>query len=174
MLCILGFLLPTDAERKLHNSWGAHSFGWRLLLSLRAELWIVKPENVQYLPRGIWCSYLALHYHLFRNVKFYFINQGVFFFLLPLPVFITIILRMSPGADGHQTTITSLPVQQCTFLCVRIPQGMFCMHAAHLGKYLELADLLGIEFYFLSHGNHQFLLSANGCLSSEDTFLMEK
>lgn len=81
---------------------------------------------------------------------------------------------MLPGADGHRTTIIFLPVQQGTFLCVRIPEGVFCIHTAHLGKHLELADLLGIEFYFLSHGNHQLLLSTNGCLSSEDTFLMEK
>lgn len=160
---MLGLLLPTDAGRILHNSWGAHSFGWRLLLSVRAELWRVKPRNPQYFPRGTWYLDVVLYCHLFRNVKFYFMNQGGFFFsFLPLHVSITIILWMLPGADGHQIIIIFLPVQQCTFLCVRIPWGMFCMHAAHLGKYLELAHRLGIEFYFLSHGNHQFLLSTNG------------
>lgn len=77
---MLGLLLPTDAGRILHNSWGAHSFGWRLLLSVRAELWRVKPKNPQYFPRGTWCLDVVLYCHLFRNVKFYFINQGGFFF----------------------------------------------------------------------------------------------
>lgn len=64
---------------------------------------------------------------------------------------------MPPSADDHQTTITSLSVQQCTLLYVRGLRGMFCTCAAHLGKYLGFADLLGIEVCFLSHGNHQFL-----------------
>lgn len=81
MLCILGFLLPRGAGRNLHNSWGAHSFAWGLLLNIRSELWIKNAENSQYLQRGVWCIYLALHSHLFRNVKLYFLNQSGFFFL---------------------------------------------------------------------------------------------
>lgn len=90
-------------------------------------------------------------------MKLYFVSGGVFFSFLPLPVSITIISRMPPGADDHQTSITSPSAQQCTLLCVRGPRGMFLMCTAHLGKYLGFAHLLGIEVCFLSHGNHQFL-----------------
>lgn len=149
LVCTLVFLLPRESFVVVR----VLTVLGEGLLNKRSEPWIIKPENPQDLEKGAQCIYVGLHSHHFRNAKLYFINHFFPLFTLSLPASLR---------GCHQVwSANNLSMQQCTFLCVRGPWGMLCVHEAYLGKYLGFADLMGIEVCFLSHGNHQFLSTSS-------------